>query len=79
VVSRGPVLGLENLPTSIHRSEPQSPGGMPSFVGMSLQDVEKELIKLTLEQVGGNRHEAAKILGIGERTLYRKLKLYDLS
>ena len=78
VVSRGPVLGLENLPTSIHRSEPQSPGGMPSFVGMSLQDVEKELIKLTLEQVGGNRHEAAKILGIGERTLYRKLKEYGL-
>ena len=41
-------------------------------------DVEKVLIEKTLEQVDGNRHEAAKILGIGERTLYRKLKKYDL-
>ena len=49
------------------------------LTGMSLEDAEKELIKSTLAKTGGNREEAAKILGIGERTLYRKLKLYDIS
>ena len=48
-------------------------------MGTPLRDVEKELIRGTLDQVGGNRHEAARILGIGERTLYRKLKKYALS
>ena len=38
--------------------------------------MEEELIKKTLASVGGNRREAAKQLGIGERTLYRKLKKY---
>ena len=42
----------------------------------SLEDMEEELIKKTLASVGGNRREAAKQLGIGERTLYRKLKKY---
>jgi two-component system response regulator HydG len=44
-----------------------------------LREVEKILIRNTLAQVGGNRQEAAKILGIGERTLYRKLKKYELT
>lgn len=79
VVSRAPVLGLENLPASIHQSERKGPVDLHSMVGMALKDVEKELIRNTLAHVGGNRHEAAKMLGIGERTLYRKLKTYDLS
>ncbi|HIA17906.1 MAG TPA: sigma-54-dependent Fis family transcriptional regulator, partial [Planctomycetaceae bacterium] len=32
----------------------------------------------TLKLTNGNREEAARILGIGERTVYRKLKEYDL-
>ena len=79
VVSRGPVLGVDNLPASIHQSERQNLGGAHSLVGRSLKDVEGELIKLTLDHVGSNRQEAAKMLGIGERTLYRKLKLYGIS
>jgi two-component system response regulator HydG len=51
---------------------------MPQLVGMSLTDAERELIKNTLAQVGGNRVEAARVLGIGERTLYRKIKEYGL-
>ena len=45
---------------------------------MAIRDVEKELIRHTLTRVSGNRQEAARILGIGERTLYRKLKTYEL-
>jgi two-component system response regulator HydG len=33
----------------------------------------------TLKVTGGNREEAAEMLGIGERTLYRKIKEYGLS
>jgi DNA-binding NtrC family response regulator len=42
----------------------------------TVEDMEEELIKQTLASVGGNRRAAAKKLGIGERTLYRKLKKY---
>jgi two-component system response regulator HydG len=43
-----------------------------------MQEAERQLIENTLKLVGGNRVEAASILGIGERTLYRKIKEYDL-
>jgi len=42
--------------------------------GTSLEEVENILIKATLDMVGGNRRIASELLGIGERTLYRKLK-----
>jgi two-component system response regulator HydG len=43
-----------------------------------LRDVERELIRNTLQQLAGNRQATAKVLKIGERTLYRKLKRYHL-
>lgn len=49
------------------------------LAGISLEDAEKELIRNTLKMVSGNREQAAGILGIGERTLYRKIKEYGLS
>jgi DNA-binding NtrC family response regulator len=52
--------------------------GGGDFAGMSLGDVEARCIADTLAATGGNRSEAAKILKIGERTLYRKIKEYDL-
>ncbi len=45
---------------------------------LSLQDKEVELIKKSLEKNKGKRKLAAKELGISERTLYRKIKQYDL-
>jgi two-component system response regulator HydG len=51
------------------------PGG---FVGRPLNEVERYYIEQTLELTGGNREEAARLLGIGERTLYRKIKKWDL-
>ncbi|MBU0985219.1 MAG: sigma-54 dependent transcriptional regulator [candidate division Zixibacteria bacterium] len=46
--------------------------------GSTMEDMEKALIEQVLEETGGNRKETARKLGIGERTLYRKLKKYDL-
>jgi len=45
---------------------------------LSLQDKELELIKKSLERHNGKRKLAATELGISERTLYRKIKQYDL-
>ena len=45
---------------------------------LSLQDKELELIKKSLERHNGKRKAAAQELGISERTLYRKIKQYDL-
>ena len=45
---------------------------------LSLHDKELELIKKSLERHNGKRKLAADELGISERTLYRKIKQYDL-
>ena len=45
---------------------------------LSLQDKEVELIRKALEKYGGRRKMAANELGISERTLYRKIKQYDI-
>ena len=45
---------------------------------LSLQDKEVEMIKKSLERHNGKRKDAAKELGISERTLYRKIKQYNL-
>jgi two-component system response regulator HydG len=52
--------------------------GSDGLVGRPLEDVEKYYIQRALELTSGRRDEAAKILGIGERTLYRKIKEYDI-
>ncbi len=45
---------------------------------LSLEEMEKELIRKALKKHNGKRKEAASDLGISERTLYRKIKQYDL-
>ena len=45
--------------------------------GMSMADVERAAIEAALAHTRGNRRKAAEMLGIGERTLYRKLKEYE--
>jgi two-component system response regulator HydG len=53
-------------------------GAAGSLAGTSLEALEKRAIRETLKLTGGNREQTAKLLGIGERTLYRKLKEYGL-
>jgi len=45
---------------------------------LNVEEMEKELIQRALEFTKGNRKKAAQLLGIGERTLYRKLDKYKL-
>ncbi len=46
--------------------------------GMTMEELERAAIEATLKAVGGNRRRASEMLGIGERTLYRKLKEYRI-
>lgn len=79
VLSTGSKLTVESLPPEIKPANPAEPmGGMGNLVGISLEQAEVELIRNTLKHTNGNREQAAKILGIGERTLYRKIKDYNL-
>jgi len=78
VLTSGNKFGIETLPPEIRPAGGDVTGGMNNLVGISIEQAEKELIRNTLQLVNGNREQAAKILGIGERTLYRKIKEYNL-
>jgi DNA-binding NtrC family response regulator len=47
--------------------------------GMTLAEMEKAAIAAALSEVKGNRRKAAERLGMGERTLYRKIKEYGIA
>jgi DNA-binding NtrC family response regulator len=59
-------------------SEVPTPMGAEAGAEGSLADLERQTIQKTLAAVGGNRRQAAEKLGIGLRTLYDKLKRYEL-
>jgi DNA-binding NtrC family response regulator len=46
--------------------------------GVTIQEMEKDAIVAALKNVAGNRRKAAEMLGMGERTLYRKIKEYGI-
>src|SRR5436309_9447572 len=60
-------------------AEPAPEGDVVYRPGMTMADVERAAIEAVLRQTKGNRRKAAEVLGIGERTLYRKLKEYQLA
>ncbi len=73
------VLDVRHIPDEVRvGDEPGQAGGGGSLAGTSLEQLEKRAIRETLKLTGGNREQTAKLLGIGERTLYRKLKEYGL-
>jgi two-component system response regulator HydG len=84
VVMAGPEdgpLDIRHIPDDIRMGDEEGapePSGAGSLAGTSLEQIEKRAIRETLRLTGGNREHAAKLLGIGERTLYRKLKEYGL-
>jgi len=91
-LSSGPVLHLGDLPTQlqnfhlqnrrVHTSAavavgtPEAPG--PAGPVMPLAQMEKEAILDTLRKLNGDKLLAARLLGIGKTTLYRKLKEYGI-
>ena len=82
VVDYDGLLDTDDLPDELaDRAEPAGEvptASMTTLVGKSLQEIEHLFIAETLRVTGGNREEAANMLEIGERTLYRKIKEYQL-
>ena len=62
--------------TSNPLAEPQVPEGLDLRAGLSVSEMERKLIHITLEQTSGNRTRAADLLGISLRTLRNKLREY---
>ena len=73
-------INVADIPPEIHRVRQLAAGSrvQTDLAGVSLNELEKQAIIDTLAKTGSNREKASKILGIGERTLYRKIKEYNL-
>lgn len=82
----GKTILPEHLPARIREAWSDPPGTCNEFTSgiipedeplMSLAQVENRYIGHVLKKVNGNKRKAASILGIGRRTLYRKLELFE--
>jgi DNA-binding NtrC family response regulator len=75
-LSHGPMLG----PELMEESAADPVGSIPkeSTAGVSLRDMERQLLEKTLESTGGNRTRAAAMLGISLRTIRNKIREYGL-
>jgi DNA-binding NtrC family response regulator len=74
VLAKGPVITANELPPAMRAASPKAAARLP--LGMTLAELEKEAILRALAHTDGNRASAAKMLGLSERTLYRKLRLF---
>lgn len=75
------MLDIDDLPPELAEVDEPVPyvgDGPMHLVGKSMDEIEKWAIEQTLKLTNANREETARILGIGARTLYRKLDKYGL-
>ena len=78
ISAEGDRVEVRDVPEEIRSSIDDDSPTMGSLAGVGLDRLEKEAIRQTLQLTAGNREKTAEMLGIGERTLYRKLKEYGL-
>jgi two-component system response regulator HydG len=87
-LSSGPVLQLGDLPTQLQKQglearrmaasgDPEQEGGAPPVA--TLADLERQAILGAIRALHGDKLQAARLLGIGKTTLYRKLKEYGIA
>ncbi|HEX7379814.1 MAG TPA: sigma-54 dependent transcriptional regulator [Pirellulales bacterium] len=84
VVDYDGVLDVDDLPAELAEGADAASSaivagtGSDQLLGKSLAEIERHYIVETLKLTAGNREEAAALLGIGERTLYRKIKEFQV-
>jgi len=78
VMSTSGKIEVADLPADIRGAE-SSQASPVIQAGMSMEEIEREAIRKTLEDTNGNRTRAAEILKIGLRTLHRKIQKYGLA
>ncbi len=72
VLGRGDFISLEHLPPELTEITP-SGGSITLPIGVPMEEVERTMIRETLRFTGGNKQDAARLLGIATRTIYRRL------
>src|SRR5882724_3149722 len=70
------IIQVRDLPSDIHGTHNLAVGGNGSAKIVPIEQLEKQTILNTIEQLNGDKLQAARLLGIGKTTLYRKLKEY---
>ena len=76
VMCKGNTIGLDDLPQNVRNGVTDDQISIP--LGASLNDAEKDIIKATLAYCKGNKSKTAEVLGIGRKTLHRKIQEYQL-
>lgn len=76
VLARTSIIEVEDLP--VHIGKAQNASSVSLEVGITLAEAEKQLIISTLASCAGNKTKAAEVLGIGRKTLHRKLQEYHI-
>jgi len=71
----GPILQVGDLPSNLQYSASERPSDMDELV--PLETLERRAIFRALQETSGDKLAAARLLGIGKTTLYRKLKQYE--
>ncbi|RSL33906.1 sigma-54-dependent Fis family transcriptional regulator [Salibacterium salarium] len=80
VIAEGECIDTDDLPRTLTAADGEKDAeSVAGTAGQSLKKVEKEHIKQTLKEFNGHRKQTAEVLGISERGLRDKIKLYDLS
>jgi two-component system, NtrC family, response regulator AtoC len=79
VMCSTPRIGVRDLPASVRRPVQSSHEPLQESHGLNLHQSERNLIFRALEESGGNRTKAARILGISRRTLHRRLKELNIT
>src|SRR5204863_9229128 len=83
----GEVVSPDRTPSAPRRAavaaiSPRDAQPPPNLVtvepGTKMAEIERRVIEAALKETRGNRRRAAEMLGIGERTLYRKIKEYQV-
>jgi DNA-binding NtrC family response regulator len=78
ILTTGKEIQPRHLPNEV-ATDPDPGQHLRLKVGMTMRDAERELIRATLAELGGNKARAARVLGVGRKTLYRKLEEYQLA
>ncbi len=76
LMSDDDVLHFDDLPSPVKEKSEDTIIRIP--LGTSMEDAEKQIVIETLRSFGGNKQKTASVLGIGRRTLYRKMQEWGL-